>query len=107
MVNGAIMKVWNVPSRSLRKVIVPHNRTFRRFAISPDSRTIAVGQDPWIELRDIYTGEAVAQFDYYSGHTTIAFSQTGKRIAAQRLVLDIDNPESIYFWLMVVTFVSI
>ena len=94
MVNGAIMKIWNVPSRSLRKVIVPHNRTFRRFAISPDGRTIAVGQDPWIELRDIYTGEAIAQFDYYSGHTTIAFSQTGKRIAAQRLVLDIGNPEN-------------
>ena len=94
MVNGAIMKIWDVPSRSLRKVIVPHNRTFRRFAISPDSRTIAVGQDPWIELRDIYTGEAIAQFDYYSGHTTIAFSQTGKRIAAQRLVLDIGNPEN-------------
>ena len=94
MVNGAIMKIWDVPSRSLRKVIVPHNRTFRRFAISPDSRTIAVGQDPWIELRDIYTGEAIAQFDYYSGHTTIAFSQTGKRIAAERLVLDIGNPEN-------------
>ena len=94
MVNGAIMKIWDVPSRSLRKVIVPHNRTFRRFAISPDSRTIAVGQDPWIELRDIYTGEVIAQFDYYSGHTTIAFSQTGKRIAAQRLVLDIGDPEN-------------
>ena len=94
MVNGAIMKIWDVPSRSLRKVIVPHNRTFRRFAISPDSRTIAVGQDPWIELRDIYTGEVIAQFDYYSGHTTIAFSQTGKRIAAERLVLDIGEPEN-------------
>ena len=94
VVNGAIMKIWDVPSRSLRKVIVPHNRKFRRFAISPDSRTIAVGQDPWIELRDIYTGEVIAQFDYYSGHTIIAFSQTGKRLAAAHLVLGIGNPEN-------------
>ena len=94
MVNSTMMKIWDVPSRSLRKVIVPQNRWFRRFAISPDSQTIAVGQDPWIELRDIYTGEVIAQFDYYSGHTTIAFSQTGKRIAAERLVLDIGNPEN-------------
>ena len=93
-VNSVAMKIWDVPSRSLRKVIVPQNRWFRRFAISPDSQTIAVGQDPWIELRDIYTGEVIAQFDYYSGHTTIAFSQTGKRIAAERLVLDIGNPEN-------------
>lgn len=94
MVNAAMMKIWDVPSRSLRKVIVPHNETFREFAISPDSRTIAVGQDRWIELRDIYTGEIIAQFDYYSGHTTIAFSQTGERIAAERLVLDIGDPEN-------------
>ena len=94
MVNGAMMKIWDIPSRSLRKVIVPDSGTFREFAISPDSQTIAVGQGPWIELRDIYTGEVITQFDYYSGHTTIAFSQTGKRIAAERLVLDIGNPEN-------------
>ena len=93
MVNSAIMKIWDVPSRSLRQVIAPHSRTFRRFAISPDSQTIAIGQDPWIELRDIYTGEVTAQFDYHYGSTRIAFSQTGKRIAVQHFVFDIDNPE--------------
>ena len=94
MVNGAIMKIWDVPSRSLRKVIAPHNRTFRRFAISPDSQTIAVGQDPWIELRDIYTGEVIVQFDHYSGHTTIAFSLTGERVATEPLIFDVNNPEN-------------
>ena len=93
MVNGAIMKIWDVPSRSLRKVIVPHNRTFREFAISPDSRTIAVGQDPWIELRDIYTGEVTTQLDQ-SGHTAITFSQTGQRIATERCIFDVNNPEN-------------
>ena len=92
-VNSAMMKIWDIPSRSLRKVIVPHSRTFREFAISPDSQTIAVGQDPWIELRDIYTGEVTAQFDYYSGHSTIAFSQTGQRIATEDFLLDINDPE--------------
>lgn len=93
MVNAAMMKIWDVPSRSLRKVIVPHNETFREFAISPDSRTIAIGQDPWIELRDIYTGEVTGQFRY-SGHSTIAFSQTGQRIATERFLLDINDPEN-------------
>ena len=94
MVNSAMMKIWDVPSRSLRKVIVPYSRTFREFAISPDSQTIAVGQDPWIELRDIYTGEVTAQFDYYYGHSTVAFSQTGQRIATERLIFDVNNPEN-------------
>lgn len=93
MVNGAIMKIWDVPSRSLRKVIVPHNQTFREFAISPDSQTIAVGQDPWIELRDIYTGEVTAQLDQ-SGHTAITFSQTGQRIATERRIFDVNNSEN-------------
>ena len=94
MVNSAMMKIWDVPSRSLRKVIVPYSRTFREFAISPDSQTIAVGQDPWIELRDIYTGEVTAQFDYYYGHSTVAFSQTGQRIVTERLIFDVNNPEN-------------
>ena len=94
MVNSAMMKIWDVPSRSLRKVIVPYSRTFREFAISPDSQTIAVGQDPWIELRDIHTGEVTAQFDYYYGHSTVVFSQTGERVATERLIFDVNNPEN-------------
>ena len=94
MVNSAMMKIWDVPSGSLRKVIVPHSRTFNEFAISPDSQTIAVGQDPWIELRDIHTGGVIAQFDFPYGHSTIAFSQTGQRIATERFLLDISDPEN-------------
>ena len=94
MVNGAMMKIWDIPSRSLRKVIVPHSRTFREFAISPDSQAIAVGQGSWIELRDIHTGKVTAQFDYFYGLSTVAFSQTGKRIAAERLIFDVDNPKN-------------
>ena len=94
MVSATMMKIWDVPSRSLRKVIVPHNRTFREFAISPDSQTIAVGQDPGIELRDIHTGEVTAQLDYYYGFGTIAFSATGKRVAAERLIFDVNNAEN-------------
>ena len=93
MVNSALMKIWDVPSRSLRKVLIPHSGTFREFAISPDSQTIAVGQDPWIELRDIYTGEVTAQLNQ-SGHTTIAFSQTGQRIATERLIFDVNNADN-------------
>ena len=92
-VNSAIMKIWDVPSRSLRKVIVPQNRWFRELDISPDSQTIAIGQDPWIELRDIYTGEVTTRFDYY-GHSTVVFSQTGNRIATERFIFDVNNPEN-------------
>ena len=94
MVNGVMMKIWDIPSRSLRKVIVPDSGTFREFAISPDSQTIAIGQGLGIELRDIHTGEVTAQFDYFYGLGTVAFSQTGKRIAAERLIFDVDNPEN-------------
>ena len=66
---------------------------FREFAISPDSQTIAVGQDPWIELRDIYTGEVTAQLDK-SGHTDITFSQTGQRIATESLIFDVNNSDN-------------
>ena len=93
MVNDAIMKIWDVPSRSLRKVLIPYRQTFREFAISPDSQTIVVGQDPWIELRDIHTGEVTVQFSY-SGHTAITFSQTGERVATERLIFDVNNPEN-------------
>ncbi len=93
MVNGAIMKIWDVPSRSLRKVLIPYRQTFREFAISPDSQTIVVGQDPWIELRDIHTGEVTVQLSY-SGHTAITFSQTGERVATERLIFDVNNPEN-------------
>ena len=92
-VNGAMMKIWDVPSRSLRKVIVPHSGTFRELAISPDSQTIAIRQGLRIELRDIHTGEITTQFDYY-GHSTVAFSQTGERVATERLIFDVDNSEN-------------
>ena len=92
-VSSAMMKIWDVPSRSLRKVIVPHSGTFGRFAISPDSQTIAIGQGLGIELRDIHTGEVTAQFDYYYGGT-IDFSETGNRVAAERLIFDVNNPEN-------------
>ena len=92
-VSSAMMKIWDVPSRSLRKVIVPHSGTFGRFAISPDSQTIAIGQGLGLELRDIHTGEITARFDYYYGGT-IAFSATGERVAAERFIFDVNNPEN-------------
>ena len=93
-VNSVVMKIWDVPSRSLRKIVVPQNEWFRRSAISSDSQTIAIGRDPWIELRDIHTGEVSAQFDYYYGSTAIAFNQTGKRIAAERFIFDVNDPKN-------------
>ena len=93
-VNSVVMKIWDVPSRSLRKIIVPQTGWFRRFAISPDGQTIAIGRDPWIELRDIHTGEITAQFDYHHGWTAIAFNQTGEHIAAAHLILDISDPKN-------------
>ena len=94
MVNGAIMKIWDVSSRSLRKVIVPtQSNSFVSLPFPRIARTIAVGQDPWIELRDIYTGEVTAQLDQ-SGHTAITFSQTGQRIATERRIFDVNNSEN-------------
>ncbi len=93
-VNSVVMKIWDVPSRSLRKIVVPQNGWLRRSAISSDSQMIAIGRDPWIELRDIHTGEVSAQFDYYYGSTAIAFNQTGKRIAAERFIFDVNDPKN-------------
>ena len=104
------IKIWDVPSRQLRQLISAEGEMFREFAISPDSKKFAVGRDPWVQVRNIRTGEVETQISYGYGPSDIAFSLSGKWIAAtggsrvylfdieksgqvQRTVLD-DGPHS-------------
>lgn len=55
----SVIKIWDISSRSLRRVIFQGEQNYSvTLAISPDSQTFAVGLDGYgIEIRDIYTGE--------------------------------------------------
>ncbi len=107
------IKIWDVPSRQLRQLISAEGGMFREFAISADSKKFAVGRDPWIQVRNVRTGEVETQISYGHGHSDIAFSRSGKWIAAtgvrtvylfevekpgqvQRTVLD-DGPNPPFF----------
>ena len=70
---------------------------FRESAISPDGQKLAIGLDPWIEVRDLQTGKVETQFSYSSGYSDIAFSSTGRWVAARGFksifLFDLENPE--------------
>ena len=93
---NSVIKIWDIPSRSLRTVIFQgeqnHSMTL---AISPDSQTFAVGlHGSGIEIRDLYTGELEVFIPHVSPLSNCAFNQAGNRIAAYIYPLwtDIDKP---------------
>lgn len=93
------IKVWDIASQQLRQLISAGDGTFRMFAISPDGQKLAVGRDPWIQLYNLQTGDIETQFPYGPGHSDIAFSSTGRWVAARGyeeiLLFDVENPEKI------------
>ena len=104
----SVIKIWDIPSRSLRTVIFQGEENYSMtLAISPDSQTFAVGLHGYgIEIRDIYTGELEAFIPKVSHLSNCAFNQAGNRIAAYIYpfwtdidkpaitIIDINNPQN-------------
>ena len=98
-VSPYFIKVWDIATRQLRPLISAEGGQFRMFAISPDGQKLAVGRDPWIQLYNLQTGDIETQFPYARGHSDIAFSSTGRWVAARGyseiLLFDVENPGKI------------
>lgn len=98
-VSPYFIKVWDIATRQLRQLISAEGGFFRMFAISPDGQKLAVGRDPWIQLYNLQTGDIETQFPYAHGHSDIAFSSTGRWVAARGykeiLLFDVENPGKI------------
>ncbi|HID30833.1 MAG TPA: T9SS type A sorting domain-containing protein, partial [Desulfobacterales bacterium] len=92
---AAALTIWNLQLQSLQKVIFP-DKFFRRVAVSPDSQTFAVDQDPWIEIRNIRSGKIIAKIPNNVGSTPFTFSSDGKRLALGEgrglVIYDIGKP---------------
>ena len=99
-VNRTLIKIWDVPSGSLRKIVFEGTQNYRQtLAISPDSRRFAVGlYTDGAEVRDIHTGELQTHFPNASAALGLTFSNLGNRIATGHyrdntmIVLDVDAP---------------
>lgn len=95
----SFIKTWDIPSRQMQHLIPAEDRLFRELAISSDGQKLAIGRDPWIEVYNLQTGKVDVQFPYYYGYSDIAFSSSGRWVAARggRFIhlFDVENPETI------------
>ena len=98
-VSQYFIKTWDLPSQKMRSLTSAESRLFREFAISPNGQKIAIGRDPWIEVRNLRTGAVENQFQYNYGYSDIAFSSTGRWVAARGsrsiFLFDLENTERI------------
>ena len=98
-VSRYFIKTWDVASQKMRSFTSAESSFFREYDISPDGEKIAIGRDPWIEIRTLRTGAVEHRFEYHSGDSDIAFSQTGRWVAARGynsiFFFDLENPENL------------
>lgn len=99
-VSRYFIKTWEVASQQMRLLISAGGGLFRESAISSDGQKLAVGRDPSIEVYDLQTGRIITRIPYHHGHSDIAFSASGKWVAANGdkgsiHIFDIENPERI------------
>ena len=59
------IKAWDIPSQELRLLVSAERGLFEKFAVSPDGQKIAIGRDPWIEVRDLRTGDIEHRFQHH------------------------------------------
>ena len=99
-VYDTLIKIWDVPSRSIRNIVFEGTQKYSHaLAISRDSRRFAVGLE-WdgTEVRDIYTGSLRARLLDGGGLFATAVSNRGDRIATRAywnnatVVVDVDEP---------------
>lgn len=98
-VSRYFIKTWDIPTQQMRLLTSAESGLFREFAVSSDGTKIAIGRDPWIEVRNLRTGIVENQFQYSSGYSDIAFSSTGRWVAARGsksvFLFDLKNPEKV------------
>ncbi|MDE0044010.1 MAG: WD40 repeat domain-containing protein, partial [Candidatus Poribacteria bacterium] len=95
-----LIKIWDVPSRSLRQLVFAVPQRYRgAVAISPDSRRFTVAlPSSGTEVRDIDTGELLVRLPEIEDWSAFAFNQRGNRIAASHklgdpmVVFDVNRP---------------
>jgi len=101
-VNDYAVKIWDVPSQSLRRVIFPTKSTFEYGAISPDSQKFVIGHGQHYEVRDIHTGEITVEIPYRTGvdNFPVTFSSDGRQIAfyaATATIVHLAQPQALQF----------
>ena len=96
------IKIWDVASQQLQHLISAEDYEFEGFAFSPDSKTFAVSKNPWVELRNVRTGEVETRFSQYVlDSEQVVFSPSGRWIGAANyrgdiVILDSEKPEIIH-----------
>ena len=95
------LKTWDVSTQQMGLLISADDYKFEGLAISPDSKQIAVGKDPWIDIIDIQTGNVDTQIlpKFVWSIEEIAFSQTGRWLAVSDgwndlAIVDMNNPDN-------------
>ena len=95
------IKTWDVASQQMKRIVSAEGMTFEGLAISPDGQKLAVSRDPWVEVRNIQTGNIELQFpQYIGGLEEIVFSPSGRWIGIVNYrehlsILDTKNPEKL------------
>lgn len=100
-VSRYFIKIWDVASQQMKRIVSAEGMTFEGLAISPDGQKLAVGRDPWVEVRNLQTGNIETQFpQHIGGLEEIVFSASGRWIATMNYpkglsILDTKNPEKL------------
>ncbi len=100
-VSPHFIKIWDVASQQLQHLISAEDYKFEGFAFSPDSKTFAVSKNPWVELRNVQTGEVETLFsEYVLDSEQVVFSPSGRWVGAANyrgeiVILDSEKPETI------------
>ena len=82
-------QVLDVATKQMRLTIPAEGYIFEKVTISPDSQKFSIGKDPWVQIRNIQTGEVERQFEHYvAGVRQITYSQTGRWIAVVVMTLE-------------------
>lgn len=72
--------VWDLRAGKIREVVFPSFHY--RYAVTASSGVFtAVDQDPWIEIRDVRSGEVVRRVENRQGSTPFRFTDNGRRLA--------------------------
>ena len=73
------IKIWDVASQQMKHIVSAEGMTLEGLAISPDGQKLAVGRDPWVEVRNLQTGNIEIQFLQPIGNLEeIVFSASGR-----------------------------
>ena len=95
------LKTWDVSTQQVGLLISADEYRFDGLAISPDSKKVAVGKDPWIDIIDIQTGKVDTQLHpkFVRNPEEIVYSQTGRWLAVSDgwnhlSILDINKPDN-------------